>query len=55
MRCLGADEKTLCDEAPKCREVDFELLEPDGSPGREGCSVSGCENGHVCRSSGACE
>lgn len=55
IRGLGAVEKQVCVEAPKSREVDFELLEPDGSPGREGCSVSGCENGHVCRSSGACE
>lgn len=55
IRGLGAVAKQVCVEAPKSREVDFELLEPDGSPGREGCSVSGCEQGYVCRSSGACE
>lgn len=55
IRGLGAVEKQVCVEAPKSREVDFELREPDGSPGREGCSVSGCEQGYVCRSSGACE
>ncbi|MBM4780822.1 MAG: hypothetical protein GQE15_24260 [Archangiaceae bacterium] len=55
IRGLGAVEKQVCVEAPKYREVDFELLEPDGSAGREGCSVSGCETGYVCRSNGSCE
>lgn len=55
IRGLGSVEKQVCVEAPKSREVDFELPEPDGSPGREGCSVSGCESGKVCRSNGSCE
>lgn len=55
IRGLGSIEKQVCVEAPKSREVDFELPEPDGSPGREGCSVSGCETGKVCRSNGSCE
>lgn len=55
IRGLGAVAKQVCVEAPKSREVDFELLDPDGSPGREGCSVSGCEAGYVCRSNGSCE
>ncbi|MBL8933993.1 MAG: hypothetical protein JNM69_05560 [Archangium sp.] len=54
IRGLGAVEKQVCVEAPKYREVDFELLPPDGSPGREGCTVSGCESGYVCRSNGSC-
>lgn len=55
IRGLGAIEKQVCVEAPKSREVDFELREPDGSPGREGCSISGCESGYVCRSDGSCD
>lgn len=51
---LGTMERQVCVTAPTMRQVQFELPEPDGSPGREGCSVSGCEVGLTCRSNGSC-
>lgn len=51
---LGSLEKQVCMQAPTMREVQFELPEPNGTPGREGCSVSGCEPGYSCRSDGSC-
>lgn len=51
---LGSLEKQVCMQAPTMREVQFELPEPNGTPGREGCSVSGCEPGFSCRSNGSC-
>lgn len=51
---LGSLEKQVCMQAPTMREVQFELPEPNGTPGREGCSVSGCESGFSCRSNGSC-
>lgn len=51
---LGSLEKQVCMQAPMMREVQFELPEPNGTPGREGCSVSGCESGRSCRSDGSC-
>ncbi|MDP1919289.1 MAG: hypothetical protein Q8L14_23770 [Myxococcales bacterium] len=50
---LGVVEKQVCVEAPTRREVHFDLLVPDGSPGREGCSVTGCDL-FTCRSDGSC-
>jgi hypothetical protein len=54
LRGLGALEREVCVESEP-REVRFLLPAPDGSPGREGCSVTGCESGYACQSSGACE
>ena len=51
---LGSLDKQVCMQAPTMREVQFELPEPNGTPGREGCSVSGCEPGYSCRSNGSC-
>jgi hypothetical protein len=50
---LGSVEKQVCVEAPTRREEHFDLLVPDGSPGREGCSVTGCDL-FTCRSDGSC-
>ncbi len=37
-------------------ELELDLPEPDGSPGREGCLVTGCEAGaYTCRGDGRCE
>lgn len=55
LRGLGVVEKEVCLQAPEVREVHFDLPAPDGSPGREGCSVTGCEAGYACRSNGTCE
>lgn len=54
LRGLGAVQNEVCVES-EFREVRFVLPTPDGSPGREGCSVTGCDQGYVCKSSGACE
>ncbi|MBL8922163.1 MAG: hypothetical protein JNJ54_25160 [Myxococcaceae bacterium] len=54
LRGLGDVEREVCVERER-REVRFALPPPDGSPGREGCPVTGCDDGYTCRSSGACE
>lgn len=45
--CVGAGLKA---------KVPVHFLEPDGSPGREGCQVTGCEDEHEyeCEGSGQC-
>lgn len=51
---LGSLSKNVCVEAPLTKTVEFEFPFPDGSAGREGCSVSGCLSGHTCLSNGLC-
>lgn len=51
---LGAASQEACLGEGELRKVDVVLPEPDGSPGREGCSVTGCEEGFSCQSDGAC-
>ncbi len=51
---LGSVSKNVCVESPLTRTVEFEFPFPDGSPGREGCSLSGCLSGHSCLSNGFC-
>ena len=51
---LGSLSKNVCVEAPLQHQAEFEFAFPDGSAGREGCSVSGCLAGHACLSNGLC-
>ena len=51
---LGADSKQLCVEGATRYAVDFTVAVPDGSEGREGCSVSGCVEGFMCKADGTC-
>lgn len=45
----------VCVSEGQERGLHLSFPDPDGSPGREGCVVTGCESGYSCRSStGAC-
>lgn len=50
---LGSITSQGCVVEGKHVEVEFRFPQPDGSPGREGCIVTGCSLG-VCRSNGTC-
>lgn len=52
---LGSAEKELCVQESVHSEAEILLPNPDGTPGREGCSVSGCLPGLTCRTDGRCE
>jgi hypothetical protein len=51
---LGAASQQLCVEGAARYGVNFMLTEPDGSMGREGCSISGCVDRFVCQGDGTC-
>ena len=51
---LGQATQRLCVEGATRYGVDFALTEPDGTAGREGCSVSGCAGQFVCKADGTC-
>lgn len=51
---LGAAEKDVCVVENVHTELEVQLAPPDGSKGREGCSVSGCLPGLSCQADGSC-
>jgi hypothetical protein len=51
---LGSKLVEACVTEVGEREVTFSFPQPDGSPGREGCLVTGCVTGLSCRADGAC-
>jgi hypothetical protein len=51
---LGKAAQQLCVEGATRYGVEFTVAEPDGSEGREGCSVSGCADSFVCKADGTC-
>lgn len=51
---LGAGSQQLCVEGATRYGVEFTVAVPDGSEGREGCSVSGCVEGFMCKADGTC-
>ncbi len=53
----GLGTKTVtgnCVTAGVLMRVPIHFDEPDGSPGREGCAVTGCEHDYECKSNGRC-
>lgn len=52
---VAAVERPVCALEGVSLELEFDFPRPDGSPGQEGCSVSGCEDGAVCKADGRCE
>jgi hypothetical protein len=53
---LGEVMQTACFAAGQDDALDVTMPEPDGSAGREGCSVSGCVDGpQACLSDGNCQ
>lgn len=48
-------ERPACLPEGGALEVELDFPRPDGSPGQEGCSVTGCVDGYVCRPDGRCE
>ncbi|MDP1829422.1 MAG: hypothetical protein Q8L48_39515 [Archangium sp.] len=51
---LGTQTVSGCVEAGLTLEKIVTMLEPDGSPGREGCPVSGCQGLLVCQADRSC-
>ena len=51
---LGQATQRLCVEGATRYGVDFVVTEPDGTAGREGCSLSGCADQFVCQADGIC-
>ncbi len=52
---LGTQSANVCVTEGQERSLHVSFPAPDGSPGREGCSVTGCEFGYSCQAStGAC-
>lgn len=54
VRGLGERAQAHCLEPGDLEAFELVLPEPDGSAGREGCSVTGCVEGLSCRSDGRC-
>lgn len=52
---LASLDRQVCLEEGDLLDVEFELPEPDGSEGHEGCGLAGCLAGTVCKSDGRCE
>lgn len=52
---LAAVDRDVCLEEGGLLDAEFELPEPDGSEGHEGCGLAGCLAGTVCKSDGRCE
>lgn len=52
---VPAVERPVCALEGVSLELELDFPRPDGSPGQEGCSVSGCEDGAVCKADGRCE
>jgi hypothetical protein len=53
---LGEVMQTACFTGGQDDAVDVTMPQPDGSAGREGCSVSGCVNGpQACLANGDCQ
>jgi hypothetical protein len=51
---LGTVTGSGCVASGATQHVELPFLEPDGSPGREGCSVTGCQDEYHCSSDGRC-
>ena len=51
---LGAITTQGCAVEGKHSEVEFRFPRPDGSPGHEGCVVTGCVDALVCHADGSC-
>jgi hypothetical protein len=51
---LGTGSKEACLNDGQAQRLDFDFPAPDGSDGREGCRVLGCEDGYGCNDDGAC-
>lgn len=51
---LGTKHDEPCVREGVMQEVHMVFPIPDGSPGREGCKVTGCQFGLTCRADGAC-
>ncbi|MFZ5470599.1 MAG: hypothetical protein ACOZIN_14285 [Myxococcota bacterium] len=51
---FGNFDQALCLQGPEKLDLELDLPDADGSPGREGCLVAGCEAPYVCRSDGRC-
>jgi hypothetical protein len=52
---LGTQTEGVCVREGNEREVSLRFGTPDGGPGLEGCSVTGCEDGRSCQPSGSCD
>lgn len=50
----GAYDQEACTEEGVREHLELSLPEPDGSPGHEGCGVTGCQAGLTCGLSGRC-
>ncbi|MEW6435443.1 MAG: hypothetical protein AB1730_28435 [Myxococcota bacterium] len=51
---VPAVERSVCALEGVSLELELDFPRPNGSPGQEGCSVSGCEDGAVCKADGRC-
>jgi hypothetical protein len=52
---LGTQTVQTCVSEGQQQAVEIHFASPDGSPGHEGCSVTGCDSDYQCRSDGSCD